>query len=653
MQIDVLFPINANAFAYSVPEEIRQRLNIGVRVVAPFKGSEKIGVIIGIKDEEERIKLRPIKNVIDDDPLLTKGLLRLIIWVSQYYMATYGLALKNAVPLPLLSIKRPGRPRVTYDMGVEGIRVINLNEEQQKALKEINMKKDGVFLLHGVTGSGKTEVYIQAIKSLPEGKEAIVLVPEIALTSQMIDRFRSHFKDMVVFFHSGLSEGERIKYWWRMKKGEARVVLGVRSAVFAPFQNLGLIIVDEEQETSYKQFEGLRYNARDVAIARSRIDGIKVILGSATPSIETYYNAKKGNFHCLELSKRVDNRSLPRVEIIDMTKEPKKTWIFSEKLIDALKENHSKGYQSLLLLNRRGYSPYLLCTDCSYTYKCPLCSITLTYHKDTKSLICHYCGSYKYPEKTCPECKGIRIKYAGIGTQRLEEELTRLIPEFRLQRMDRDTTMRKLSHYRMIKEMEEKKIDVLLGTQMVAKGHDLPNVTLAGIVSADIALNIPDFRSAERAFQLFTQLAGRAGRGEIPGNVYIQTYESGHYVFEYVRRNDYKGFFQKELFLRKELGYPPFSKLIRIIMNFKKKETIKKVINELSEEIKKMDMNDVIILGPSSAPIEKIRNQWRWHLILKGKNPTVLRQKATEIISYLKNIKGIRIDIDIDPINLL
>lgn len=653
MQVDVLFPINANAFTYSVPDNIRQKIKIGVRVIAPFKGTEKIGVIIGVKDEDENIKLRPINAVIDNEPLLTEGLLKLIIWVSQYYMSTYGLALKNAMPLTLLSVKKPGKVRVTYDREIEEKRVINLNEEQQNALNEINMREKGGFLLHGVTGSGKTEVYIHAINSLSKGRGAIVLVPEIALTSQMIDRFRSRFGDMVAFFHSGLSDGERINYWWKMRKGEARVVLGVRSAVFAPFQDLGLIVVDEEQEASYKQFEGLRYNARDVAIARSEIEGIKVILGSATPSIETYYNAKKGDFHYLELPRRVDDRPSPRVEIIDMTKEPKKTWVFSERLIEALKENHSKGYQSLLLLNRRGYSPYLICTDCGYTYKCHICSITLTYHKDTRSLNCHYCGSYKYPEKTCPECNGIRIRYVGIGTQRLEEELTHLIPEFRLRRMDRDTTMRKLSHYRMIKEMEDKKIDVLLGTQMVAKGHDLPNVTLAGIVSADIALNIPDFRSAERAFQLFTQLAGRAGRGEVPGNVYIQTYEFDHYVFEYVRKNDYNGFFQKELHLRKELGYPPFSRLIRIIMNFKKKETIKDVINDISEEIKKMDMDGVSILGPSSASIEKIRNLWRWHLILKGKDNAALRHKASEILNYLNKTKGIRVDIDIDPINLL
>jgi primosomal protein N' (replication factor Y) len=653
LRVDVLFPINAGHFTYSVPEELRKDVKIGARVKAPFKGSVKVGIVTGINGSSKGMRLRPLMDVIDGQSLVTDGLLMLIKWISHYYMSSPGLALKNIVPLILLSMKRPGRPRIVYEKEINRAKAIRLNRHQEKALDEINKAGEGVFLLHGVTGSGKTEVYIQAIKSLPENREAIVLVPEIAITAQMIDRFRSHFGDDVVFFHSGLSDGERLRHWWSMRRGEVKVVLGVRSAVFAPFQNLGLIIVDEEHESSYKQFEGLRYNARDVAIARAEIEGIKVILGSATPSLETYYNAMKGRFHYLELPRRVDNRPLPHVEIIDMTKEPKKTWIFSEKLIEALKENNLRGHQSLLLLNRRGYSPYLICTDCGYTYKCNICSITLTYHKDTKTLKCHYCGSYKYPDSTCPECKGVRMKYAGIGTQRLEEELVRLIPEFRLRRMDRDTTAKKLSHYRMIKEMENRKIDVLLGTQMVAKGHDLPHVTLAGIVSADIAMNIPDFRSAERAFQLFTQLAGRAGRGEVPGNVYIQTYESGHYVFEFVRRNDYRGFFEKELSLREDLNYPPFSRLIRIIINFKDKNGINSTIHGLSERVKSMDTDGVDILGPSSAPIERIRNVYRWHLILKGKDSLLLRQKASVILDYLDKIKGIRVDIDIDPVNLL
>jgi primosomal protein N' (replication factor Y) len=610
------------------------------------------------------ITLKPVKLLLDEEPLIPVNILGLIKWVGQYYMSTSGLALKNAVPSALLTGRKAGRSRITYDEDIKGSKAIDLTLEQRRALNKINREDRGVFLLHGVTGSGKTEVYINAIKSLPYGKEAMVLVPEIALTAQMIDRFRSIFRDDAVFYHSGLSIGERITHWRKMREGEVKVVIGVRSAVFAPFRNLGLIVVDEEQEASYKQFEGLRYNARDVALARAKLEGIKVILGSATPSMEASYNAENGKFNYLELKQRINQRPLPHIEIIDMTKEDKQTFSFSDKLLNSLKENISDKNQSLIMLNRRGYSPFPICTDCGHIYKCPACSITLIYHKDTKTLNCHYCGSYLKPLDLCPKCKGTKVKYLGTGTQRVEEEIRALIPEFSFKRMDRDTTQKKLSHYRIVKQMEEKKIDVLLGTQMVAKGHDFPHVTLSAVISADIALNLPDFRSAERAFQLFTQLAGRAGRGGISGKAYIQTYEPEHYVFDYVRNHDYKGLYQREIQLRKELLYPPFTKLIRIILQFKTRETAKKNIKGISNRIKKIIPpspppgkggigGSMEILGPAPAPIEKIKNLWRWHIILKGKNSKALRHTAFLILEKIKDIKDIKIDIDVDPINLM
>jgi primosomal protein N' (replication factor Y) len=305
------------------------------------------------------------------------------------------------------------------------------------------------------------------------------------------------------------------------------------------------------------------------------------------------------------------------------------------------------------MLNRRGYAPYLMCTDCGYTAKCPACSITLTYHKDTKTLKCHYCGSFLHPYKKCPECEGIKIRYAGLGTQKVEEELQVLVPSITLSRMDRDTTQRKLSHYRIIKKMEDGTTDLLLGTQMVAKGHDLPDVTVSAVISSDLALNLPDFRSAEKAFQLFVQLSGRSGRGDYPGKVYIQTYNPGHYVFDYVKNNDYKGFFQKELFLREELSYPPFSKMVRIVLKFRTKDTGKKVIKEVSEIINKTSSRGIDVLGPSPAPIEKIRNLWRWHLIIKGKNSRNLRSKASELVRMLNEIDNVKTYVDVDPISLL
>jgi primosomal protein N' (replication factor Y) len=655
MTVDVLFPINANAFTYLLPEEFTSNIKIGSFVKAPFRTYKKTGIVCGFDKNNvlgKEMHLKTIDAVSEEEPLIPENLLKLIQWVGQYYLSTAGMALKNAVPAGIFERKKSGTSRITYDTYIEPVKAVTLTLEQEKALAEITQAQSGVFLLHGVTGSGKTEIYLRAIEALDD-REAIVLVPEIALTAQIIDRFRSRFHEKVAFFHSGLSPGEKLSQWRKIRNGEVKVAIGVRSAVFAPFRKLGLIVIDEEHEPSYKQFEGLRYSARDTALARAKIEGIKIVLGSATPSIESFYNAGEGHIKYLELTKRIKENPMPRVEIVNMTKEDKKTWSFSHRFLNALKDNVVKGQQSLLMINRRGYSPFLICSDCGHTYKCPACSITLTYHKDTETLNCHYCNSYLKPQELCPKCKGTKTKSIGIGTQRVEEELQSIIPELSLKRMDRDTTRRKLSHYRMVKEMEEKKIDVLLGTQMVAKGHDFPHVTLSGVVLADVALNLPDFRSSERTFQLFTQLAGRAGRGEVPGEVYIQTYEPEHYVFDYVRHHDYKGFYQKEIELRRELSYPPFSKLIRVIFSFKNRTIINRTMKDISEKIKRIKLSGVEILGPAPAPLEKIRNLWRWHLILKGKKAKAIRQNALEILKISRDMKGIKVDVDVDPINLL
>ena len=657
MYADIQFPINAEAFTYIVPDELASVIKIGSRVEAPFKRGKKVGIVTGFgrKPKDPAIKMKEIKSLLDEEPFLPENILALIKWVSQYYMAPSGLALKNIVPSAFFTGKKAGTPRITYELSPIKKNSFKLMPEQARALDEINGADEGVFLLHGVTGSGKTEVYMNAVRSLPKGKEALVLVPEIAITGQMIDRFRSNFGDDVVFYHSGISVGERITQWKKMRDGEVKIVIGVRSAVFAPFRNLGLIVVDEEQETSYKQFEGVRYSARDVALARAQLENIKVVLGSATPSMEAYHAAQNNKFRYLELTERVSDRKMPEVEIIDMTKEPKDTFSFSTKLIESLKENASKKMQSLVMLNRRGYSPFFMCPDCGYTYKCPSCSISLIYHKDTNTLNCHYCGSHLLPKDLCPECKGTGIKCLGTGTQRIEEELIDLIPGLTFQRMDRDTTKKKLSHYRMVKDMEEKKIDILLGTQMVAKGHDFPDVALSAVVSADITMNMPDFRSGERAFQLFTQLAGRAGRGDIAGKAYIQTYEPEHYVFDYVKKHDYKGFFQNEIKMRRELSYPPFGKLIRVIFYFRTKDAAKRITKDIANRIKRISpqMKGVEVLGPAPAPVEKIRNLWRWHIILKGKNSKSLRHAASAILDRIRDIKELKTDIDVDPINLM
>ncbi len=662
MYADVLFPINAEAFTYTVTDDLASGIKTGSRVLAPFKRGHKVGIVTALSSiqlalhsngEKKKFALKAIKSAPDEEPLVPENILRLIRWAAEYYMSTSGLALKNAVPSAFFRGKKAGKPRILPDEDIKEPKEVVLTDEQRLALSEINRTESGAFLLHGVTGSGKTEIYIRAIESLPEGKTAIVLVPEIAITAQMIERFRNRFGDEAAFFHSALSTGERIVQWKKMREGRAKVVVGVRSAVFAPFVNPGLIVIDEEHEASYKQYEGLHYNARDVALARAKLEGIKIILGSATPSMEAFYNADQGRIRYLELKKRVNRKPLPHVEIIDMTREEKQSFALSLKLLEGLKENISAGKQSLIMLNRRGYSPFPICTDCGHTYKCPACSITLIYHKDTKTLNCHYCGMHMFQKTLCPKCNGTGIKYLGAGTQKIEEQLRSLIPELSLERMDRDTTRKKLAHYRIVKQMEDKKIDLLLGTQMVAKGHDFPDVTLSAVVLADLALNLPDFRSGERAFQLFTQLAGRAGRGDVTGRAIIQTYEPEHYVFEYVRHHDYKGFYQKEILQRKELSYPPFGKLIRILLSFKTRERAAEIVRDLSAGIRDMDHKGIEILGPSPAPIERIKNLWRWHMILKGKNSRALRKTASLIIEKTGGIKDMKISVDVDPINLL
>jgi len=660
--VDILFPINAGTFRYSVPEGMIESIRMGCRVIAPFRRRERVGIIFNIIEDDSQdtiriddreVRIREIKGVIDDEPIVPSNILRLITWVSNYYISSPGIVLKYAVPSGFFSGMKSGKTRITYEASHRGDMVERLTPHQEGALRIINSRAKGVFLLHGVTGSGKTEVYIRAIKSLPEEKVAIVLVPEIAITSQIIDRFMGQFNKGVVFYHSGLSSGERMRIWEMILKEEVKVVIGVRSAVFAPVRDLGMIIVDEEHEASYKQFEGLRYSARDVALVRAEMEGARIILGSATPSMETFHAAKSGRFIYICLPERVDNRPMPEVEIIDMTRESKKTFSLSERLLEVVRQNTARGRQSILLINRRGYAPFMICSDCGYTYKCPSCSITMIFHRDTNKLHCHYCNGRLNPATRCPQCKGTKVKYLGTGTQRVEEELHRLIPELSLIRMDRDTTRKKFSHYRILRQMEDGKTDILLGTQMVAKGHDLPDVTLSAIVYGDVILNLPDFRSAERAFQLFTQLAGRSGRGELAGRAFIQTYEPEHYVFEFVRKHDYEGFYKRERELRRELGYPPYGKMIRIVLRFKDRSIIEPTIKFIRRNIKRVSSREIDILGPSPAPVEKIRNRWRWHMIIKGREMKRMRYIAQRILTLLQGRKDPDVEIDVDPVSML
>ena len=525
-------------------------------------------------------------------------------------------------------------------------------------LKGIQSDRYSPFLVYGVTGSGKTEIYLRAIEEvLARGKTAIVLVPEISLTPQLLSRFRDRFGENLALLHSGLGKGERYDQWKKVLRGEVGIALGARSAIFAPFKKLGIVIVDEEHEPSYKQEEKLKYHARDVAVVRARQAEATLLLGSATPSLESFYNAERGKFRLLKLPERIEGRPLPAVEVVDMKKEE---GLLSEKVKAALQRNIAEKKQSLLFLNRRGFANFILCPECGFTSKCPNCSVTLTHHLRDRSLQCHYCD-YRIPAPgDCPNCQGHRLRGMGIGTERLEEEIRALFPGSEVARMDRDTTLRRRSHQQILKNLESGKTDILVGTQMIVKGHDYPNVTFVGVISADTSLHFPDFRSSERTFQLLTQVAGRAGRGRDFGEVIIQTFNPDHYSIQKAKHHDFLGFYQEEIQFRKALEYPPVSRLI----NFRLAGNSEKRTESIAEEMGKVGQSllekgyrkSIELLGPSIAPFARIRGKFRWQMLAKGKNSRSLHQFAQELKAQLEEkakVQGVGLDIDVDPVFIL
>ncbi|MDI9477932.1 MAG: primosomal protein N' [Bacillota bacterium] len=524
--------------------------------------------------------------------------------------------------------------------------------------KQIDQAEYGTFLLHGVTGSGKTEVYLQVIDyALKKSYGAIVLVPEISLTPMMVRRFYSRFGDQIAILHSNLSAGERYDEWRRLKRGEAKIAIGARSAVFAPVNNLGLIIIDEEHENTYKQGEYPYYHSREVALKRSKITGSTVVLGSATPSLESYTLANKGVFRLLELPERIRQQALPPVELVDMREELKKgnTGIFSYQLQKALKDALDRNEQALVFLNRRGYANFLLCRECGQAVKCKNCDISLTYHAGINKLRCHYCDYTINRPLTCPHCGGNYLREYGHGTERIEEELQELFPGALIARMDLDTTSRKGAHQEILEKLEKGKIDILVGTQMIAKGHDYPNIGVVGVISADTMLNIPDFRAAERTFQLLTQVAGRTGRGEKMGQVIIQTFNPEHYSIQAARNHDFQDFYQKELEHRKLFKYPPYSLLTNIIIKGEREEQVIEAAMALAGFLKNYEKLILEILGPGEAPLAKIRNQYRWQIKLKFTAYKERNFVLTKIKEFLlaNNRKDIAYNIDVDPLMMI
>lgn len=533
---------------------------------------------------------------------------------------------------------------------------VKLNLEQQNAVNEVvnNLDKSITYLLYGVTGSGKTEVYMNIIKNvIKKGKTAIMLVPEISLTPQIVSKFLNRFENNIAVLHSGLSDTERYDEYRKILRKEVNIVIGARSAVFAPLQNLGVIIIDEEHTQSYKQDVNPRYNAKDVAIERSKYNNCPVVLGSATPSLESFAKACNKVYKLLTLTKRAGTSQLPTIHIVDMREEVKKNnFIFSSLLKDKIAEKLKNNEQIILLLNRRGYSSMLTCKECGHVEKCPNCDISLTYHKTSDTLRCHYCSYYKKRNNKCSNCGSINVKDYGLGTQKLEEELKLMYKDAKIIRMDTDTTYKKGSHAKITKDFLEHKYDILVGTQMIAKGLDFPLVTLVGVISADSSLNIPDFRSAERTYQLLSQVSGRAGRAGIPGEVVIQTYNKDHYSIKYASHHNYLGFYQEEMKIRKKLGYSPYYYITAVKISCRDYELGFKNANKIGDYLKKNVDKSTVILGPSMASMFKINNIYNYQCIIKYRSDPNLEKVLRTINEHYKMDNKVDVAIDVEPTKL-
>ncbi|MFD1862425.1 primosomal protein N' [Planococcus chinensis] len=538
---------------------------------------------------------------------------------------------------------------------------LQLTEAQQTAFDAIRgaLQTPKTFLLHGITGSGKTEIYLQAIDEvLKEGKEAIMLVPEISLTPQMTLRFKERFGDLVAVLHSGLSAGEKYDEWRKIQRAEVKVVVGARSAIFAPFENLGLIILDEEHESSYKQDDSPRYHARDVAIWRAGQHNCPVILGSATPSLESYARAQKGVYELLVLEKRAKNQPLPTVHIVDMREELRNgnRSMFSIPLAEAIRERLDRKEQVVLFLNKRGYSSFVLCRDCGTVMQCPNCDISLTYHRSSELMKCHYCGYDEPVPHTCPECQSEHIRFFGTGTQKVEEELAKLVPGARVLRMDVDTTRNKGAHEKILSAFGEGKADILLGTQMIAKGLDFPNITLVGVLSADTTLHLPDFRAAEKTYQLLTQVSGRAGRDKLPGEVYVQSYTPEHYAITLAKDQLYEPFYDQEMAMRRASGYPPYYYVVNIQFTHEDLMTVAGYAEQTVRFLQGQLSGSTIIIGPSASLIARVNNRYRYQCLIKYKKEPKLADVMQQLIKIHRSEwikKGATLSIDMNPTSVM
>ena len=700
-------------FDYIVPNDLESSIKVGIRVLVPFGRQTLEGFVLEIKDNSDR-DLKEIYSILDRDIVLNDELLLLGkqiqkstlstlisayqvmlpkalkakagVLVSKKYQTFYELtdksylasstaqekilklfsdkktisrkellaisssALSTLIEKKVLSEIKREDYRIKYEVNKDKKKV--LTPSQQKVVNSVLENQQNVpFLLFGVTGSGKTEVYMQIIEEvLKRGETAIMLVPEISLTPQMVEQFSNRFGNQIAALHSALSEGEKYDEWRRIARGEASIVIGARSAIFAPLKNIGIIIMDEEHSDSYKQGDkSPRYHARDVAIWRAKYHSCPVLLGSATPSLESMARAEKGVYQLLVLKERVNGKSLPNVEIIDMNKEAKNgTSHITNRLLGELSSCIDRGEQAILFLNRRGFSTFVTCKNCSETIKCPNCDITLTYHKSNRMLRCHYCGYATPLPKVCPHCKEEALSDLGVGTEKIEEELHGLLPNARVLRMDVDTTSRKGAHKKMIDAFRNHEYDILLGTQIVAKGLDFSDVTLVGVINADTSLNIPDFRSSENTYSLLSQVAGRSGRSQKTGKVYIQTFNPDHYAISFVKEHDYLGFYREEMKIRRRLGYPPFYFLCYLKISGKEADYLFQESLKIKRSLER-NLHHTTILGPTTLAVFKVNNIYRYGIILKYKREEALYDILIKIQNHYKNNHKLRVDIDFNP----
>ncbi len=653
-------------YSYHVPDTMSEKLKVGMLVRVPIgrSGRHYKGFVLSISEDFWKSTLREIESILDERVLLSEKMMELGKWLSEYYVSPIGMVLSSMIPSSVL--KGAGKTLRTKPFIKEMSRhdpVFEMNEDQLRVMRRIEeiitAEQFRVMLIHGVTASGKTELYIKAIRQvLDMGKGAIYLVPEIALTAQMIQRLAERFEKVAVL-HSGLTESQRRATWEALDRGEAKVVLGTRSAVFAPVKNLGLLVVDEEQEPSFKNQQSPRFNTRDLAIKRAHIENIPIILGSATPSLETFYNSKHlASWEYLSLPKRVSNLPMPPVMLVDMRQEMRErtgVHLVSRLLESKITETLAAGKQVMLLLNRRGYAGYVFCPSCQYVLLCPNCGTRMVYHKPTDRAMCHHCSAkITVPEK-CDRC-GHRMNKFGLGTQRVEEELEKHFPSMKVSRMDTDTMSKPTDYEAALAAFQRGETNVLLGTQMIAKGLDFPGVALVGVLSADLALSMPDFRAGERTFQLLAQVGGRAGRADHASLVVVQSYNLEDPAIQSALHHNYEKFAEGELSIRKKLGLPPYSRLTRILIQHMKFTQAKEIGSDLAEHLKRLakTMTGITVIGPGQAVMSRLRNRYRQQILIKASNATVLK----EFLSKARSDEAVKlfrkeVYVDVDPVDLM